>query len=545
MPSIGPRRCSLPVRWRGRSAESIADTPELFETDRFFRRVGLYLNLAREVSQLDDATFSQLTAYCEGVNDGMKQAGRSLPMWATRFQPQPWNQEAVLLIGNWLNYGGLVVSQQQNERLIIELIQTGVRRDMLQELFSPRSRSSRLRADSPDQDCQPVVGRSPGIDCRSAPPGRQQRLGSFTPAQRQRHGPVGLGSAPGSQSASGHLVRSRFALGRSLRHGGVAPRLSAVCRSADRAIGLGRDVPQGRYQRLFHRGLPPRGQCLAISPRAGLAQLRRAREVIRGKSGQSETLQIYHNELGTLETTPESNDPGLFLLTAWTGSREGVGRSLATWLRMIDSQSTIEAMNVARECPQPTLCWVFADADGHIGRQANGWIPRRGGGHQGLLPIPAWDPANHWQGWLPSGELPSVYDPPEGFISSANESLDPPGVIKLVSQPLADYRKRRIDERLRALPRPHWPTCKRAVRRGERRGAAICSKCSCRIWSRAKSRTGWRLGIARTIRKVSKPRSLRGCIAMCCWRSSATRGPNAADWAGGGCSTFAPGQVSR
>src|SRR6185295_17632920 len=102
-----------------------------------FRRCGLYLNLNREVSQLDDLSFRQMTAYCEGVNDGMKQAGRSLPMWATGFQPQPWNQQAVLLVGNLLNYGGLVVSQQQNERLMIELIQTGVNREMLQELFRP------------------------------------------------------------------------------------------------------------------------------------------------------------------------------------------------------------------------------------------------------------------------------------------------------------------------------------------------------------------------------------------------------------------------
>ena len=149
---------------RGRSAESIADTPELLETDRFFRRVGLYLNLSREVSHLDDDTFSQLTAYCEGVNDGMKQAGRSLPMWATRFQPQPWNQEAVLLIGNWLNYGGLVVSQQQNERLIVELIQTGVRSDMLQELFSPRLDEADFELIRRIKIHQPVVGRSPGTD---------------------------------------------------------------------------------------------------------------------------------------------------------------------------------------------------------------------------------------------------------------------------------------------------------------------------------------------------------------------------------------------
>ena len=76
---------------RGRAAERIADTPELLETDRFFRRAGLYLDLDREVQGLEDHIFEQLTFYCEGVNDGMKDAGRSLPMWAVGYRPEPWN----------------------------------------------------------------------------------------------------------------------------------------------------------------------------------------------------------------------------------------------------------------------------------------------------------------------------------------------------------------------------------------------------------------------------------------------------------------------
>ena len=98
----------------GRSAELIADKPELLETDRFFRKAGLYRHLEREVGALDDRNFGYLTAYCEGINDGMKQSGRSLPMWATGFQPLPWNQQSVMLIGNLLNFGGLAVGQQQN-----------------------------------------------------------------------------------------------------------------------------------------------------------------------------------------------------------------------------------------------------------------------------------------------------------------------------------------------------------------------------------------------------------------------------------------------
>ena len=121
----------------GRSAELISDRRKLVETDRFFRRAGLALRLDEEVRTLDDETFAELTFYCEGVNDGLKESGRTLPMWAARYHPSPWNHQAVLLVGNLLNYGGLAIGQQKNERLLLELIQAGIDAALLQELFAP------------------------------------------------------------------------------------------------------------------------------------------------------------------------------------------------------------------------------------------------------------------------------------------------------------------------------------------------------------------------------------------------------------------------
>lgn len=122
----------------GRACEQIAAKPELLETDRFFRRIGLHRMLREEVRQLDDRAFSQLTAYCEGVNDAMKGIGRSWPMWAVNFPVQPWNQESILLVGKLLSFGGLAISQMQNERLLIELIHAGVNRTLLKTMFAPR-----------------------------------------------------------------------------------------------------------------------------------------------------------------------------------------------------------------------------------------------------------------------------------------------------------------------------------------------------------------------------------------------------------------------
>ena len=142
----------------------------------------------------------------------------------------------------------------------------------------------------------------------------------------------------------------------------------------------------------------------------------------------------------------------MHLAIAWSGMYEGNGTAISSWLDVIASKHTKDAMRVARDCTQPTLCWIFADRDGHIGLQSCGRIPQRGGGHIGLTPIPAWDEANHWQGWVASELLPNSYDPPEGFLATANEEKNLPGMPMLVTQPLNDYRKRRICERLAELP---------------------------------------------------------------------------------------------
>jgi len=161
---------------------------------------------------------------------------------------------------------------------------------------------------------------------------------------------------------------------------------------------------------------------------------------------------VYENEQGTLEGDPAEKGAGYHLSIAWSGNFEGSGRAIGSWLQVPAADNAKQAMDEVRLCTQPTLCWVFADVEGHIGLQSCGRFPLRGGGYSGLTPIPAWDEANHWQGWLDPEKLPRVYDPDCGYISTANEEMNPAGGPLLVTQLLPCYRKRRIDERLAELP---------------------------------------------------------------------------------------------
>ena len=175
-------------------------------------------------------------------------------------------------------------------------------------------------------------------------------------------------------------------------------------------------------------------------------------EEIKRKSGATDTLKVYSNSQGILESDPGQAGAGYYLSFNWIGGGEGASQSIGTWLDVIDSRTTMDAMDVAQQCPQPTLCWVFADREGHIGLQGGGWFPKCNPPNTGLVPVAAWDEANHWQGKLESYYLPRIYDPPEGFIATANENINTPGDPMLVTQPLPEYRKRRIVERLKGLP---------------------------------------------------------------------------------------------
>jgi penicillin amidase len=69
---------------------------------------------------------------------------------------------------------------------------------------------------------------------------------------------------------------------------------------------------------------------------------------------------------------------------------------------------------------------VFADTAGHIGYQAAGRVPTRPAGAglgqaDGTWPRPGWDSSWNWTGVVDFGSLPSVFDPPEGFIVAANQ----------------------------------------------------------------------------------------------------------------------------
>ena len=68
----------------------------------------------------------------------------------------------------------------------------------------------------------------------------------------------------------------------------------------------------------------------------------------------------------------------------------------------------------------PTQNIVYADDQGHIAYHTIGQIPLRPAGLKG---VPIQDGAHEWRGYIPFDALPNSFDPPSGFLATANSRV--------------------------------------------------------------------------------------------------------------------------
>ncbi|MEH7224202.1 penicillin acylase family protein [Bacillus sp. JJ1566] len=94
----------------------------------------------------------------------------------------------------------------------------------------------------------------------------------------------------------------------------------------------------------------------------------------------------------------------------------------------------------------PAQNFVFAAIDGTIAYRANGLIPIRKNGDSSV-PVPGWTDEYEWEGYIPWNELPTVVNPKEGFISTANNKIAPDDYPYHITNTWAQpYRQQRIQD---------------------------------------------------------------------------------------------------
>jgi len=124
-----------------------------------------------------------------------------------------------------------------------------------------------------------------------------------------------------------------------------------------------------------------------------------------------------------------------------------------TWraILKLDSATNFQQFRDAlRDFAVPSQNMVYADVQGNIGYQVPGLVPIRAHGN-GLLPVPGWTDDYEWTGYIPFDQLPYSYNPPQGFVVTANNEVvgsDYPYLIQLEWD--KGYRAARITQLIQA-----------------------------------------------------------------------------------------------
>lgn len=105
----------------------------------------------------------------------------------------------------------------------------------------------------------------------------------------------------------------------------------------------------------------------------------------------------------------------------WSGTDRGSAPGLGA-LTINRVRTAAEFRRALSRWTMPPAEFVFADRQGHIGRQVAALVPVRAGATGGV-PTAAWSAAGAWRGWINSDDLPAAFDPPEGFVVAANDNL--------------------------------------------------------------------------------------------------------------------------
>lgn len=127
----------------------------------------------------------------------------------------------------------------------------------------------------------------------------------------------------------------------------------------------------------------------------------------------------------------------------WTGL-EDVPSIASPILGMMTASDWDDFRAAAETFAVPAQNLLYADTAGNIGYQMPGSVPIRSQG-DGTFPVPGWTGEYEWVGSIPFGDLPSSYNPPSGWIVTANNAVVDDGYEYRITEDWSyGYRARRI-----------------------------------------------------------------------------------------------------
>ncbi len=226
--------------------------------------------------------------------------------------------------------------------------------------------------------------------------------------------------------------------------GAGEPGLPGVAVGHNQHIAWGFTIFGLDQQDLYLEDLNPQDPLEYKTPN-GWTRMRVENETIAVKGGPPVEVELKFTRHGPVLW----EDGKRALALRWVGAEPGTAGYLGSLAvdRATNWKQFEEAM---KRWKVPSENIVYADVDGNIGEHSTGLAPLRKT-WAGLLPVPGASDYE-WSGYLPNSALPHSFNPPTGFIATANHKMIPENYPYNVGfEWAAPYRVHRIEEALSAI----------------------------------------------------------------------------------------------
>ena len=434
--------------WRRAGAGELAEIrgPDYLERDRIARLVRYRGNMDAEWTSYHPQAKSIMEAFTRGVNAFIRHSGDRLPI---EFQllgarPGEWKPEDCLS-----RIAGLLMTRNAA---------TEVARAQLVTRLGPEQTAAWWPPDPPTKLEVPAGLALDGIDARIL----KDYEAAIAPVRFETESGSNNWVVDGTLSATGkpllandpHRPVSLPSL-RYITHlvgpgwnviGAGEPALPGVAIGHNERVAYGFTIVGIDQADIYVEKTDP-GNPNRYRHRGEWREMRIEREKIR-VYGRSEPAEV---ELKfTLHGPVIHEDPArnrAFALR-WAGSEPGTAGYLGS-LSINRVQNWQEFLAATERWKLPSENIIYADVDGNIGWLAAGLTPVRKNWN-GLLPVPGDSGQYEWDGFLPTAELPRLYNPPQHYIATANHNILPRGYRRQLGYEwAAPLRFRRIDEVLK------------------------------------------------------------------------------------------------
>lgn len=171
-------------------------------------------------------------------------------------------------------------------------------------------------------------------------------------------------------------------------------------------------------------------------------------EVIKVNGGDDVILPVRITRHGPI-ISDVLDDVADVLAVRWAAQEPS--RVLQAVLLLNQASNYQEFRDALRYWDIPSQNVIYADREGNIGYQMPGHTPIRRNG-LGMVPAPGWTDEYEWDGWIPFEELPALFNPDQGYISTANHAIVDQAYPHHITRDWADGdRGQRIVEMIDAI----------------------------------------------------------------------------------------------